>query len=85
MGPAVLITLGVLFLIDNIVPFGRTWPALLIIIGLIKVYQGNASTAGHIDFQPPAGPGMPAPPISGSNVGGGGGVMPPPPSEVHNG
>jgi hypothetical protein len=73
MGPAILVTLGVLFLIDQMVPFGRTWPALLIIIGLIKVYQGNASSAGHVEIQPPmAGPGA-------------SGVMPPPPSEVHNG
>lgn len=78
MGPAVLITLGVLFLIDRIVPFGHTWPALLIIIGLIKVYQGNASTAGHIEIQPPAG-------SSGFGGPGAGGVMPPPPTEVHNG
>ena len=70
MGPAILVTLGVLFLIDHMVSFGRTWPALLIVIGLIKVYQGNASNLGHLEIQPPAGPG---------------GVMPPPPSEVHNG
>jgi Domain of unknown function (DUF5668)/B-box zinc finger len=78
MGPAVLVTLGTLFLIDNVVSFGRTWPALLIIIGLIKVYQGNASNAGHIETQPPVmGPGvvppMPPPP------------QPPPPSEVIHG
>lgn len=70
MGPAILVTLGVLFLIDHMVSFGRTWPALLIVIGLIKVYQGNASNLGHKEIQPPAGQG---------------GVMPPPPSEVHNG
>ena len=29
MGPAILVVLGVLFLIDHIVSFGRTWPALL--------------------------------------------------------
>ena len=46
MGPAILVVLGVLFLIDHIVSFGRTWPALLIVIGLIKVYQGNASERG---------------------------------------
>jgi len=70
MGPAILVVLGVLFLIDHIVSFGRTWPALLIVIGLIKVYQGNASSAGHVEIQPPAGPS---------------GVMPPPSTEVNNG
>jgi len=53
MGPAVLVTLGILFLIDHIVSFGHTWPALLIVIGLLKVYQGNAPRTGHIDVLPP--------------------------------
>jgi hypothetical protein len=75
MGPAVLVTLGLLFLVDHIVSFGRTWPALLIVIGLIKVYQGNASAAGHIELQPPVmGPGVIPPP-----------PQPPPPSEVIHG
>jgi hypothetical protein len=39
MGPAVLITLGLLFLLANLpeYPFERTWPILLIVIGAIKV------------------------------------------------
>ena len=53
MGPAVLITLGVLFLLDQVVhvywmEFGRTWPALLIVIGLVMFLQHNAPAAGHI-------------------------------------
>jgi LiaI-LiaF-like transmembrane region len=53
MGPAVLITLGVLFLLDQIthvywMEFGRTWPALLIVIGLIMFLQHNAPAAGHV-------------------------------------
>jgi hypothetical protein len=74
MGPAVLVTLGTLFLIDPFISFGRTWPGLLIVIGLIKVYQSNASIAGHVEIQPPiAGQTMaPHPP-------------PPPPSEVIHG
>ena len=53
MGPAVLITLGVLFLLDQMVhiywmEFGRTWPALLIVIGLIMFLQHNAPAAGHV-------------------------------------
>jgi hypothetical protein len=52
MGPAVLITLGVLFLLDQIthiywMEFGRTWPALLIVIGLIMFLQHNAPATGH--------------------------------------
>lgn len=53
MGPSVLITLGVLFLLDQIthiywMEFGRTWPALLIVIGLIMFLQHNAPATGHI-------------------------------------
>jgi Domain of unknown function (DUF5668) len=70
MGPAVLITLGVLFLLDNIVgshtyhySFHYTWPVLLIVIGVVKVLGYNASTEGHIPrgiYIP--GPGVPPPP-----------------------
>jgi len=79
MGPAILVTLGVLFLIDHIVSFGHTWPALLIVIGLLKVYQGNAPTTGHRELLPPAA--APPPPSQ---------VPPPPPAqqsptEVQNG
>ena len=53
MGPAVLITLGVLFLLDQVVhvywmEFGRTWPALLIVIGLVMFLQHNAPATGHV-------------------------------------
>jgi len=42
IGPAVLITIGVLFLLDQMthaywLNFGRTWPALLIVIGLVML------------------------------------------------
>jgi hypothetical protein len=41
MLPAVLITIGLLFLLDNApgYPFERTWPILLIVIGAIKVMR----------------------------------------------
>ena len=53
MGPAVLITVGVLFLLDQVthvywIEFGRTWPALLIVIGLIMFLQHNAPATGHV-------------------------------------
>ena len=58
MGPAVLITIGVLFLLDQMthiywMEFGRTWPALLIVIGLIMFLQHNAPATGHVprDYQ----------------------------------
>lgn len=72
IGPAVLITLGVLFLLDQMthsywLSFGRTWPALLIVIGLVKFLQHNVPATGHIPREymvPPPGqpPYVPAPP-----------------------
>ena len=49
-GAAVLITLGVLFLLSNfdILDFGRSWPIILIAIGLTILAGRGASTAGHI-------------------------------------
>ncbi|MFZ0915197.1 MAG: DUF5668 domain-containing protein [Candidatus Korobacteraceae bacterium] len=72
MGPVVLITIGVLFLLDQLghsrwMDFGSTWPALLIVIGLIMFLQHNASVEGHVprDYPPivlPGRPGQPMPP-----------------------
>jgi hypothetical protein len=61
MGPAVLITLGVLFLLDQVgriywLHFDNTWPALLIVIGLVMFLQHNASQAGHVPRLYGAGP-----------------------------
>jgi len=51
MGPAVLITLGVLFLLNewrgDYFSFHYTWPVLLIVIGLIKLAESLASAEGH--------------------------------------
>jgi len=71
MGPAVLITIGVLFLFDQMgrthwMEFGFTWPALLIVIGVIKLLEHSASINGHVPREyganlPPQ-PGQPIPP-----------------------
>jgi hypothetical protein len=55
MGPAMLITIGVLFLLDNVsnIDFGKTWPAILLVIGVVKLMQSNASSAGHVGPLPP--------------------------------
>jgi len=52
MGPVVLITVGVLFLLDHVIPhlsFGRTWPVILLAIGVLKIFEWMSSTEGHKD------------------------------------
>jgi hypothetical protein len=68
VGPVVLITIGVLFLIDQLadISFWHTsWPALLIVIGLIMFLQHNASAEGHVpvDYRAMAQRGRPGPPM----------------------
>ncbi len=62
MGPAVLVTLGLLFLLANMsdYPFERTWPILLIVIGAIKVVRYMIPDSGH--FNPGQYPPPPYPP-----------------------
>jgi hypothetical protein len=50
MGPLILITIGVLFLIGEYsrYSFGDLWPILLIVIGVILVLQALASQEGHL-------------------------------------
>lgn len=73
MGPVVLVTLGVLFLIGEVSSFGfhRTWPILLIVIGVVKVLQWNSPGTGHVepwDSAPSqAGPSTPPAPPSGTD------------------
>jgi hypothetical protein len=68
MGPAILVTVGVLFLLDNVgrFEFHRTWPAILLVIGVVKLMQSNASSAGHVGPLPPVStvypPNIPPPP-----------------------
>ncbi|MBZ5527819.1 MAG: DUF5668 domain-containing protein [Acidobacteriia bacterium] len=63
-GPAVLITLGVLFMLGQwrgeFFAFRYTWPVLLIVLGLIKLAESLASSEGHgtSDAQTPQGQGQ---------------------------
>jgi cell wall-active antibiotic response 4TMS protein YvqF/B-box zinc finger protein len=54
MGPSIMLTIGVLFLLENlhVADFGRTWPVILLVIGGLKLLQGTASTEGHIQMSP---------------------------------
>ncbi len=65
MGPAILMTIGTLFLLQslNVASFDRTWPAILLVIGVVKLLQSNASSAGHVSpLQPPPPAAAPPPP-----------------------
>lgn len=52
MGPAMLVTVGFLFLLENLhegnLGFGHTWPVILLVIGAVKLLQANSSMEGHI-------------------------------------
>ncbi len=68
MGPAVIVTIGVLFLLHevrgNVFDFSNTYPFILIVIGAILLGSSMAPMDGHIDSTtapppaiPPATPG----------------------------
>ena len=54
MGPAMLVTIGVIFLLHSIsdIGLGKTWPAILLVIGVVKLVQSNASDTGHVGALP---------------------------------
>lgn len=71
MGPAMLITIGVLFLLDQMghahwMQFDFTWPVMLIVPGVIMLLERSASTYGHVPreygAQMPPNAGQPMPP-----------------------
>lgn len=80
MGAAVLITLGVLFLLDsyNVISFDRSFPVLLLVIGCVLLIARTGSTEGHVQpgwiQGPTAPPPMQQPWTSGA-------VLPPPPPQ----
>jgi hypothetical protein len=64
MGPAVIITVGVLFLLDQMsggnFSFGSTYPVILIVIGVISLAAAAAPADGHVSGPvPPVVPGAP--------------------------
>lgn len=79
-GPAIVITIGVLFLLHQLrggfFYFGHTWPVLLIVIGILQLAGAMASHEGHISATPPPGvppsavppPSSPVPPDPGSSA-----------------
>ena len=64
MGPAVIITVGVLFLLNEMsggnFSFGNTYPVILIVIGAISLAAAASPDDGHVAGRlPPAAPGAP--------------------------
>jgi Domain of unknown function (DUF5668)/B-box zinc finger len=76
MGPALVLTTGILFFLDSmdIAELHRTWPAWILVVGVVKLLQSSASSVGHVGPLPPSPPG----------VGAGTGVAPPPPPAFSN-
>ncbi len=87
MGPAILVTVGVIGIIDsfrNVGFFGYAG-GILLVIGGVKLFQGTATTEGHVwspalGTPPPGGPIPPTPPVPPAPP-----VPPVPPSEVNRG
>jgi hypothetical protein len=65
MGPAVVITIGVLFLLQETrggsFGFDNTYPIILVVIGAILLASSVASGEGHVSDIAPAPPAPPAP------------------------
>jgi hypothetical protein len=75
MGPAVVITIGVLFLLQEMhggyLGFDNTYPLILVVIGAILLASSMAPSEGHIATEvapppPPPAPGSPAGPAQNS-------------------
>jgi hypothetical protein len=69
-GPVMMITVGILFALDNFTQFGfsRTWPVLLVVSGILSL-GGGGRMRGKFRYQaqwgpprPPVYPGAPVPP-----------------------
>ncbi|MFB3917549.1 MAG: LiaI-LiaF-like domain-containing protein [Terriglobales bacterium] len=62
MAPVVLVTLGTLFLLDQVtrLAFERWWPMLLVAIGVVIILQRSGPMEGHVP--PPEAPLAATPP-----------------------
>lgn len=78
MGPAIIVTIGVLFLLSEMrggaLEFGNTYPIILIVIGTISLAAALAPMEGHLAAYPPAppaatAPSAPPPPLAGTGQG----------------
>ena len=78
-GPVILITVGVLFALDNFTPFGfsRTWPVLLVVTGILSLGKNVArptrsampgASQNNAQWGPPRPPTPPPAPSAASPV-----------------
>jgi hypothetical protein len=81
-GPITLITLGVLFALQNFTRFGfdQTWPVLLIVFGLLSLMQRGAAPPRPPQMPPMPPPVPPVPPRGYSSTGYSGSPYNTPPS-----
>jgi hypothetical protein len=70
MGPTLVVTTGVLLLLSStdVAPIDRTWPAWLLVIGIVKLLQSTASSEGHVNTLPPGTPPAAVPPQAPPNT-----------------
>ena len=66
-GPAVIITIGILFLLDQMhgdysLSFHRTWPVILLVLGAVSLASALAPMDGHIETPANRIPPVPPPP-----------------------
>jgi cell wall-active antibiotic response 4TMS protein YvqF len=68
MGPAIIITIGVLFLLSEVrggtFDFSNTYPVILIVIGAVSLAAALAPMEGHVSSSAPPVPGAPGLPPS---------------------
>lgn len=66
-GPILLITIGTLFAVHQagILSFSRTWPLIIIMLGIMKLVE---RMVGRPIYPPIPGPPMPGPPRYGGPV-----------------
>ena len=71
MGPAMVLTTGIPFLFHtmDIADLDRTWPAWILVVGIVKLLQSSASSSGHIGPLPPVPPAVAPPQPPPSNPG----------------
>jgi hypothetical protein len=72
MGPAVIVTIGVLFLLQqargDVFDFSNTYPFILIVIGAVMLASSLAPMTGHVDSTMTPPPSVPTSSVPPANV-----------------